>query len=103
MTNKPKLKATIFDFHGRVMAVVNNSYIKTHILELSNKCNKSYNKTFLHEEVLAITRAMKIGDPYKIKIERYYKDGNPAMAAPCKCSLLAIKEAGITVVEHTVG
>jgi cytidine deaminase len=70
--------------------------------ELSKKCG-GYERTFLHAEVLAIIRALKNGKPHKIKIERYFKNGEPAMAAPCQICLQAIKEAGITVVEHTVG
>lgn len=55
----------------------------------------------LHAEIDALIKCK--GDAYKIKIERYDRAGNPKMAAPCPICSLAIKKAGIRMVEYTMG
>lgn len=97
-----KLIATVYDKHGQVIAVGENSYIKTHprMAALAKKCGEEH-KQFLHAEVLAIIRC-KGKIPYKIKIERYNKCGESRLAKPCPICELAIKEAGIKFVEYTI-
>ena len=105
MTEKQDITATVFDKKGRILSYSKNSYIKTHsrmkILAEKSGCNE--NKIYLHAEVRAIIKALKVGVPYKISVERYYKNGMPALSKPCKICELAIKEAGIRVVEYTIG
>jgi tRNA(Arg) A34 adenosine deaminase TadA len=57
-------------------------------------------KIYLHAEVLAILRA---GDRpiHTITIERYHKNGSPALAKPCKMCQLFIEMNGIKKVIHT--
>ena len=99
---KHKIKATVYDKKGRVLSQGVNSYSKTHPQqsELANKCNLQH-KIFLHAEIAALVK-VKSGTPHKIKIERYNKTGEPMLAKPCPICELAIKEAGISVVEYTL-
>ena len=101
---KQKIKATIYDKKGRILSESYNSYHKTHPLQAlyAKKVNKP-DKIYLHAEISAIIKAQKFGEPYKIKIERYHKDGTPALAKPCPVCELAIKESGISVIEYTIG
>jgi deoxycytidylate deaminase len=59
-------------------------------------------KEFLHSEIDALVR-IRHGKPYSIKVERYGKSGQPLNAAPCPVCTLAIKNAGINFITHTVG
>ena len=101
---KHVVTATVYDKRGRILAVKENDYQKTHPKQarLANQVGL-HHKIYLHAELSAIIKAQKRGDPYKIKIERYDHNGNPAMAAPCPICQLAIKESGIKFVEFTVG
>lgn len=59
------------------------------------------NRIFLHAEIAALIK-LKRGDvPYKIKVERYRKDGSPAIAKPCAVCQAAINHWRIFNVEHT--
>jgi len=102
MKNRAEVQATVYDRKGNVLSVAKNSYVKTHPEQAryALKVNQP-EKQYLHAEVHAIIRALKRGKPYKIKIERYNKDGAPAMAKPCPICEFAIKEAGISFVEYT--
>jgi hypothetical protein len=51
--------------------------------------------------VAAIIKALKRGVPHRILVVRYYADGRPAPSKPCPACALAIKEAGIKIVEHS--
>ena len=104
---KPKkvtITATIFDKKGRILSRAQNSYTKTHpyMRTLSLRVN-SPNHDLLHAEIAAIIKAKGRGKPYKIKVERYGRDGQPRMARPCDICMEGIRLAGIQVVEHTVG
>jgi len=93
----------VYDNRNRILAVAQNSFIKTHPKQARFAKQANLPKAcYLHAEVLAIIRALKHGIPYKIKIERYFKNGMPALAKPCPICELAIKEAGIHYVEYTI-
>lgn len=97
------ITSTVYDRKGRILAKATNNYDKTHPTQ--KKYAKVANlpeKEFLHSEVLSIIRALKVGTPYKIKVERYNKKGEPLLAKPCPICELAIKEAGIKFVEFTL-
>ena len=104
MCKKYDIKATVYDKRGRVLSTAVNDYNKSHPQQkrLAVKVGLP-EKEFLHAELLAIIRSLKIGTPYKIKVERYGKFGQPLNSAPCPICKLAILEAGIKFVEHTIG
>jgi len=94
--------ASVYDKKGRVLSIAQNSFTKTHPkqAEFAIKVNLPH-ACYLHAEVSAIIKALKKGIPYKIKIERYYKNGDQALAKPCPICELAIKAANIKKVYFT--
>lgn len=102
MCNKQEITATIFDKRGRILAVGKNSYDQSHPRQAYYAAKVGDpKKIYLHAEIAALIKCK--GNPYKIKIERYNKQGEPRLAKPCPICELAIKEAGISFVEYTVG
>lgn len=102
MSAHVEIKATIYNKNGKVLSTGYNSYVKTHpkMKQLATQCSLPH-KEFLHAEIAAIIKCKK-GKPYKIKIERYGKDGRPLNAKPCPICEAAIKMAGIKFVEYTI-
>lgn len=102
-SKKQSLTATTYDKRGRIIAVGVNSYTQTHPKQkiLAEKANM-HGKEFLHAEINSIIKS-RGRTIHKIKIERYDKQGNPKLAKPCPICEIAIKEAGIKLVEYTVG
>lgn len=100
---KYSIKATTFDSRGRVIAVAYNDYHKTHPLQkkYAEKVGLE-DKQSLHAEVAVLIKSRK-SDVYKIKIERYDKNGNPKLAKPCPICEMAINVANVSVVEYTNG
>ena len=94
--------AKCYDKQGRLLSSAYNSYNKTHpiMAYLAKAANQNRFKIFLHAEVLAILRA---GDKniHRITIERYHKNGAPALAKPCEMCQLFIKMNDIKEVVHT--
>jgi len=101
-TVRQSITAIIHDRKGRILSVGRNSYIKTHTLQAhyATKMGEPY-KQYLHAEIHAITRCKNLKKAHKIAIYRYDKEGKPALAAPCPICLTAIRESGISVIEHT--
>ena len=93
--------AKCYDKRGQLLSVGVNSYTKTHPLQayFAKKVGHS-ERQFLHAEIQAILRA-KDKQIYRITIERYDRNGNPALAAPCPVCVEAIKAYNIQIVEHT--
>jgi tRNA(Arg) A34 adenosine deaminase TadA len=97
------IKATTYDKRGRVIAVGNNSYTRTHPRQSEMaKLAGLEHKQHLHAEIAAIIRS-RDKSIHKIMIERYDTEGNPKLAAPCPVCQMAIKLAKIKFVEYTVG
>lgn len=98
------LTATIYDKHGIKLAEECNSYTKTHPLQKFYATKVGTPKReYLHAEVRAIIKALKKGVPHKIFISRVNpKNGNTGIAKPCPICILAIKDAGIKLVEYTL-
>ena len=96
-----KVVAKIYDKAGNLLSYGVNSYVKTHPLQAhyAGIVGQPY-RIYLHAEIQAIIRA-RGKDMYKIKIERYNSKNQPANACPCPVCQLAIKEAGIKIVEYT--
>ena len=100
--NRFFIKATIFDKRGKVLTVGENSYSKTHPLQAKFAAKVGLdNKIYLHAELAALARLRPYHKPFKIKVERYGKDGKAALAKPCPVCEEAIRSWGITQVEYT--
>lgn len=102
MSRKQQITAIIYDRKGRVLAVGQNSYVKTHPLQAKHAAIAGHPKQiYLHAEIHAITKCKDLNKAHKISIFRYDTDGNPALAAPCGICQSAIESSGIKLVEHT--
>jgi len=99
--HKPVIKAVIFDKKGRILSEAENSYTKTHPYQkrLAEK-SKNPHRIYLHAEIAALVRCR--GTPYKISITRTNAKGELVLAKPCDICELAIKEAGIKIVEFSI-
>jgi tRNA(Arg) A34 adenosine deaminase TadA len=100
--SQQQITAIIYDKRGRVLAVGQNSYIKTHPMQAlhAHKVGQ-HHKVFLHAEVHAITRCADISLAHAIRVFRYNKAGQPVTAAPCVVCQSAIAATPIKVIEHT--
>lgn len=102
MARRYVVKAICYDKRGRIVSEAFNNYNKTHPYQASlAKRVGMPEKQVLHAEVAALLKA-GTKQVYKIKVERYNKDGSPANACPCPICQLAIKEFGVKVVEFTL-
>ena len=96
------VKATVYDKKGRVLTTGENSYSKTHPLQAKYAVTVGLeNKIFLHAEIAALSKLKRFHKPYKIVVERYLKNGKPALAKPCKVCQAAIESFNIRNVEYT--
>ena len=94
--------ATIYDKRGRVLSVGSNSYTKTHPLQAKYAAMAGLpHKQYLHAEISAILRLENPSKAYRILVERYDSNGNPANAKPCPICQRVIVSAGIKQVEWT--
>ena len=98
---KPIIVARAYDKKGRLISRAVNSYKQTHPIQAKYAilANQSA-RIFLHAEIACLLRAgtKKI---YKLVIERYYANGEPALAKPCPVCQKAIEDWGIKIVEYT--
>lgn len=103
MSKRYHITATVYDKKGRMLSVGVNDYLKSHPEQkrYADKVGLG-SKIFLHSEIAALIK-VRHGTPHKIKIERYGKLGQPLNAAPCPICTHAIKEAGISFIEYTIG
>ena len=93
--------AKCYDKKGRLISIGLNSYRKTntvqkHFAVLAGLPEKEY----LHSEIMALLRC-KDKTPYRLTIERYTNDGEPALAAPCPVCSLALRTYGVKLIEYT--
>ena len=96
--------AIIYDKRGRVLSIGKNSYHKTHRIQAEfARAVGLEKKIYLHAEVDAIIRCRSIDRAHKIVVSRFYKNGNPAKARPCKICQSAIESTPIKVIEWTEG
>lgn len=99
---KHQVTAVIYDKRGRVLAVGQNSYVKTHPLQAHHAHRVGLaEKQFLHAEVAAIVRCRDLSKAHRIMITRFNKRGEPVLAKPCPVCESAIRAAGIQHVSHT--
>lgn len=96
------IKATAYNEKGMKLSSAVNNYSKTHPLQkyFSEKAGESEHKSCLHAELGALLKA-RGKSIYKLFVERYFDDGSPALAKPCKSCQEAIKAFGVQIVEYT--
>ena len=98
-----QITATIFDKQGRMLVSAHNNYTKTHPLQAKFAIKAGQpDRIYLHAELACLTKLKNRSGAYKIKVERYKKDGTPGNAKPCAICQAAIKAYGIKYVEHTL-
>ncbi len=101
MSRRHSLKATVRDKRGNVIAVAYNNYRKTHPLQSHfAKLAGLPERQYLHAEIAALLRC-KTKQPYSIHVERYKRNGSPALAAPCPVCLQAIKAWKVQQITYT--
>lgn len=100
---KHLIKATIYDKKGNVLACAENNYNKTHPIQakFARQVGKS-DAIYLHAEIAALVKLKKHDRPFRVVVERYWKNGNPANAYPCPVCLAALKHWGIQKIESTI-
>lgn len=101
MNHKHLIVARAYDKRGRLLARSANSYTQTHPIQakyarLAGKPNSIY----LHAEIACLLRA-GTKPIHKLVVERYHKNGNPALAKPCVICQRAIRDWGVKIVEYT--
>ena len=103
MTKKRfNIVATVYDKRGRKLTEGSNSYTKSHPLQAKFAVQVGLDdKIYLHSEIAAISKLKKHHKPYRIVVERYKENGEPALARPCRVCQAAIESHGITLVEWT--
>lgn len=98
---KYTILAKCYDKRKRQMSVGVNSYSKTSTVmsyfaeKVGTPC-----KVYIHAEVQSLLRC-KDRKPYRLTIERYDNEGNPALAKPCPVCSEAIRAWGVSVIEYT--
>lgn len=92
--------ALAYDKRGKLLAVGQNSYIKTHTLQAKYAAKVSRPKAiYLHAEIDALIKAR--GPVHKLVVLRYDNAGKPANSKPCSICQLAIRDFHVKHVEHT--
>lgn len=97
--------AVIYDRGGRVLAVGENSFHKTHPM-MWQLARGTFNphRVYLHAEVDAIIKATNrglISKAHKIVVTRVKCDGTFGNAKPCDLCSAAIAKTPIKIIEHT--
>lgn len=96
------ITASIYDRRGRLISMGKNRYTKSHPFQARlARAVGLEEKIYLHAEIEALLRLKNWNRAYRIVVERYTKDGEPALAKPCPICQKALKMAGIENVEHT--
>lgn len=101
MTKRYTILAKCFDKRNRVLSTGLNSYRKTHTIQsyFAKKVGLDC-KEYLHSEIQALIRTAD-KKVYKLTVERYTEDGQPALAKPCPVCSEAIKAYGVEKVCYT--
>ena len=100
---KHLITATIRDRKGNVLSRAVNNYLRTHPVQAKwAEATGNPTRIFLHAEISALVKLRKDDRPYSISIERYTKDGLPALAKPCAVCEAALKHWGISHVSYTI-
>lgn len=99
---KHHVQATIFDRAGNVLSRASNNYTKSHPIQarFADAAGQP-ERIFLHAELSALIKLQDCHKPYRIFVERYTKDGKPALAQPCAVCWAALEHWKIRVVQYT--
>jgi hypothetical protein len=98
---RPVITAVVKDKRGRVLAVGQNSYVKTHPLQAwASKKVGTPARIFLHAEVAALLKC-DWSKAHSLFVSRWSADGRPMLAKPCPSCMEVIKKANIKRLEHT--
>jgi len=95
------ITATVRDKRGRVLSVATNQYGKTHPLQrhFAQLCGED-ERVYLHAEINALLKC-RGRLPHSVHVERYTKDGLPALAAPCAICQRALSAFGVKHITYT--
>lgn len=99
---KHSVTAIIYDKRGRILSIGQNSYVRTHPLQVkyAKKVGRPDN-IYIHAEIHAITKCKNLKAANTIKVFRYNKAGKPVLAKPCDICQSAIGQTPIKTIEHT--
>lgn len=98
---KHKLTAYAYDRKGRLIAKAHNNYSKSHPIQAHFASLVGQpEKVFLHAEIAALLQAGKT-HVERLHIERFHKDGTPALARPCLVCQKAIEAYGVKQISFT--
>jgi len=100
MTGRYNVAAATLDRRGNIIAIAQNSYVKTHPMQkrLACLCGNS-SRQYLHAEIAALVRSRR--KPHYIIIARINRSGQTRLALPCPICMKAIITAGIKNVLYT--
>ena len=100
-TCRQDITAFAYDKRGRLLAVGQNSYVKTHRLQAyyGRKAGRP-GRIFLHAELDALIKGSKRGTIHKLFVMR--KGANRYLPCkPCPSCMLAINDYNVKVLEYT--
>ena len=101
MPKKHHIIARAYDKKGRLLSRAINSYRQTHPLQAKYaRLAGSPDRIFLHAEIACLLKA-GTRPVHRLVIERYYANGEPALAKPCPICSLAIKDWQVKFVDYT--
>lgn len=104
MTQRAKfiLVATAFDRKKKIIGQGVNDYRKSHPLSklYAEKAGESSDKIYKHAEWSALLAAGN-KSVHSMLIQRFTKQGEPALAKPCKTCQVMLKDFGVKYVEYT--
>lgn len=97
---KYALTALAYAKDGRLLAIGQNSYTKTHPLQkkLATKVGRP-EAIYLHAEMAALVKARE--PVHRLVVLRYGRDGRPRNAEPCSICKEAILLFGVKHITHT--
>jgi deoxycytidylate deaminase len=97
------ITAVVKDKRGRIISVGRNSYVKTHpLMHLAAKAtNSEPSRVYLHAEVAALVKLKDWSRAYRMEVFRYTKNGEQALAKPCKSCQHVINQTKIRQVFYT--
>ncbi len=99
--SRHKLTAYAYDKRGRLLAVANNNYVKSHPIQAHfAQLVGSPERKYLHAEIAVLLKC-KTKRVYEVRVERFYKDGKPAPATPCPICQAALDAYGVQRVVTT--
>jgi len=100
MTGRYNVAAATLDHNNNIIAISENSYIKTHPSQLhfAALCG-NMERQYLHAEIGALVKSSR--KPSGIMVIRLNRSGNIRPAHPCPICMMAIKEAGIKTIYYS--